>query len=78
MSIEADKKQNSCRYLFLKLKKINICRLMEILSVSHEKYLKGCSHDVICNCYLWKQKVEFCTKFNQLVDTVQFIQHSHT
>ena len=61
MSIEADKKPNSCRYLFSKLKKktkekenffSSMCRLMQILSVSCEDYLKGHSHDAMCDCYL--------------------------
>ena len=62
MSIEADKKLNSCRHLFLKLKNNNnkekenffssMCRLMQILSVSCEDYLKGRSHDAMCDCYL--------------------------
>ena len=63
MSIEADKKPNSCRYLFLKLKKkiknkekenffSSMCRLMQILSVICEDYLKGRSHDAMCDCHL--------------------------
>ena len=64
MSIEADKKLNSCRYLFSKLKKIKIknkekenffssmYRLKQILSVICEDYLKGHSHNAMCNCHL--------------------------
>ena len=62
MSIEADKKPNSCRYLFSKLKKIknkekenffsSMCRLKQRLSIICEDYLKGRPHDAMCDCHL--------------------------
>ena len=63
MSIEADKKPNSCRYLFSKLKKkiknkekeiffSLMCRLKQILGVICEDYLKGCPHDAMCDYHL--------------------------
>ena len=65
MSIEADKKAKQLQVSLLKAKKnkeiknkekeifvSSMCRLMQILSIICEDYLKGRSHDVMCDCHL--------------------------